>query len=122
IAPPPAAKAAGAEARRSNSHLGVEMSVLQLTRVGYDLPDGPLFDDVSLTLTRDSRVALIGENGAGKTTLLRLAAGELEPDRGQVSVQGRAVMLSQHLPEQPEAPGSGGELQRRRLEALLDTS
>jgi len=98
------------------------MSVLQLTRVGYDLPDGPLFDDVSLTLTRGSRVALIGENGAGKTTLLRLAAGELEPDRGQVSVQGRAVMLSQHLPEQPEAPGSGGELQRRRLEALLDTS
>lgn len=98
------------------------MSVLQLTRVGYDRPDAPLFDDVSLALTRYSRVALIGENGAGKTTLLRIAAGELEPDRGQVSLLGSVALLSQHLPAAPELPGSGGEVQRRRLEALLDSS
>ncbi len=98
------------------------MSVLQLSSVGYDLPGGPLFDDVTLALSRGRRVALIGENGAGKTTLLRLAAGELEPDRGQVTLLGRAALLTQHLPDEPEVPGSGGEVQRRRLEALLDAS
>lgn len=98
------------------------MSILQFHDVGYDLPDAPLFDGVSFTLARGSRVALVGANGAGKTTILRLAAGELEPDRGRVSVNGLAMFLPQHLPEAPDVPGSGGEVQRRRLEALLSRS
>src|SRR5690606_32538553 len=95
------------------------MSLLTLSDVGYDLPDSTLFDEVNLKLDRGDRVALVGENGAGKTTLLRLAAGLLEPDRGRVTVTGRAAYLPQHLPYLPEVPGSGGEIQRRRLVELL---
>lgn len=95
------------------------MSVLQITNLGYDLPGATLFDDVTLTLARGSRVAMVGENGAGKTTLMSMAAKRLEPDRGSVTLNGTAAMLEQHLPEEPEVPGSGGEVQRRRLEALF---
>jgi ATP-binding cassette, subfamily F, member 3 len=35
---------------------------------------------------RGDRVAVIGPNGAGKTTLLKLAAGELAPDAGRVTL------------------------------------
>ncbi len=113
------------------------MSLLTLAGVGYHLPDGPLFDDVDLTLSSGVRVALVGENGAGKTTLMRIALGELEPARGRVERRGAAAWLPQELdrPASPEPgapdgprvgppdaaalPGSGGERQRARLEALL---
>ncbi|MDR0344313.1 MAG: ATP-binding cassette domain-containing protein [Nocardiopsaceae bacterium] len=35
--------------------------------------------------------ALLGENGAGKSTLMAIAAGSLEPDRGQVELKGEPV-------------------------------
>lgn len=68
------------------------------------------------------RVAISGENGAGKTTLMRLAGGELEPDRGTLDLRGTVGWLPQHLPDELELPGSGGERQRRRLEELLSCS
>jgi tungstate transport system ATP-binding protein len=39
--------------------------------------------DISLTLHRGERLALVGANGAGKTTLLRLLNGLQPPSRGQ---------------------------------------
>ena len=44
-----------------------------------------LFADVTLSLARGRRVALVGGNGAGKTTLLEILAGIAEPDIGTVS-------------------------------------
>ncbi|MDO9509108.1 MAG: ABC-F family ATP-binding cassette domain-containing protein [Thermovirgaceae bacterium] len=44
-----------------------------------------LFDDLSLAVPRGSKFGIVGDNGAGKTTLFRMIAGEVSPDRGQVS-------------------------------------
>ena len=40
--------------------------------------------DVSLTVRRGDRLAVIGPNGIGKSTLLKILAGQLEPDAGKV--------------------------------------
>ena len=44
--------------------------------------------DVSFSLKAGSMVGIVGENGAGKSTLLRVLAGELQPRRGRVEIDG----------------------------------
>jgi len=45
-----------------------------------------IISDISLTIQKGQRMALIGNNGSGKTTLLKLVLGELTPDSGEVSL------------------------------------
>lgn len=54
-----------------------------------------LFDGVSFRLARGQKACLVGANGAGKTTLLSLLAGELAPDSGTVTVNGRVAWFKQ---------------------------
>lgn len=44
--------------------------------------------DVSVSLPKGAKMALIGRNGAGKSTLMAMIAGNLNPDRGRISVAG----------------------------------
>jgi ATPase subunit of ABC transporter with duplicated ATPase domains len=44
-----------------------------------------IFQDVNIKFTPGNCYGLIGANGAGKSTFLKILAGQLEPDRGQVS-------------------------------------
>ena len=48
-------------------------------------------NDVSLTVHRGERVALLGANGCGKSTLLKVLAGLLFPDRGTFTALGSEV-------------------------------
>lgn len=57
-----------------------------------------VLSDVSFTVERGERLAIVGANGAGKTTLLRLLAGLLEADGGRVNVDGSAGFA----PEDPQ--------------------
>jgi ABC-type multidrug transport system fused ATPase/permease subunit len=54
----------------------------------YRADQRPAVDRVSLTIARGSSVALMGRSGSGKSTLADLLMGLLEPDEGQISVDG----------------------------------
>ncbi len=58
---------------------------------------GPLFEDISLTVSAGERIAIIGPNGSGKSTLLKMCAGLEEPDRG--SVQRRRGLPCFYVPQ-----------------------
>lgn len=59
--------------------------------VTYEIGPATLLSGVSLTLATHEIVAVVGPNGAGKTTLVRALAGDIQPGRGRVSLDGRAL-------------------------------
>ena len=50
--------------------------------------------DVQFELRRGEIHALAGENGAGKSTLMNIIDGILQPDSGEISLDGRPVRIS----------------------------
>ncbi len=46
----------------------------------------PLFSGLSFEIQSHDRICVIGQNGRGKSTLLRLLAGDLKPDKGQITL------------------------------------
>ena len=45
-----------------------------------------LFDEVNLGFTKGNCYGIIGANGAGKSTFLKIISGEIEPNKGTVSI------------------------------------
>ncbi|MDX2938229.1 ABC-F family ATP-binding cassette domain-containing protein [Streptomyces ipomoeae] len=56
-----------------------------------------VLNDVSVTVSARSRVAVVGENGRGKTTLLHVLAGLIPPDEGTVQRVGTIGLARQEL-------------------------
>lgn len=66
--------------------------MINMSAVSYRFPEGPLiFADCSWSIDRGEAWSVLGPSGCGKTTLLYLLAGLLEPDRGQITVDGRVL-------------------------------
>ncbi len=55
----------------------------------------PALSGVSFDCRPGEIHALIGENGSGKSTLLKVASGEIRPDGGSISIDGRHVRFRQ---------------------------
>ncbi|GAA0199955.1 sugar ABC transporter ATP-binding protein [Cytobacillus oceanisediminis] len=53
--------------------------------------------DVSLSFPAGAVTGLLGENGAGKSTLIRLCSGEMQPDQGVLTLEGRDVAFASPL-------------------------
>lgn len=59
-----------------------------------------LFDEVNLNFTKGNCYGIIGANGAGKSTFLKILSGEIEPNKGTVSItpgERMAVLKQNHF-------------------------
>lgn len=83
--------------------------------------DGPeILHQVSLTIRRGSRIAVVGRNGAGKTTLLRIIAGALSPTAGSATF-GSGVEVAYFSQESPDRlPGEPTILEWMESQASSD--
>jgi ATP-binding cassette subfamily F protein uup len=63
------------------------ISYLQADNIARRIGDHLLFENISLNVNRDDKVALIAVNGAGKSSLLDILAGKEKPDGGSLSIK-----------------------------------
>ena len=66
--------------------------ILRLENVSYAYPDGPdAVKNLSVSIEKGERVAVLGRNGAGKSTFFLLCNGVLEPETGRIFCAGKPV-------------------------------
>ncbi len=64
---------------------------IRIDRVTKRYGAAAALDDVSFEIRRGSFLTLLGPSGSGKTTLLMTIAGFIQPDAGNIEVDGRIV-------------------------------
>jgi len=68
---------------------------LEIESLGFSYEDGTVaLENVSLSLERGEKVAIVGPNGAGKSTLLHLIAGFRMPFTGKVLIDSQTLTES----------------------------
>lgn len=77
-----------------------------------------VLDDVSMSLQLGEVRALLGENGAGKSTIINLLSGVLQPDGGEIYIDGTHT----HLQGPIDADNAGISVIRQELSLFPDLS
>ncbi len=66
-------------------------SLVSVHNLTFSRGEKKIFDDISLEFQRGKITAIMGPSGTGKTTLLKIIGGQLFPEKGAVTVNGRNV-------------------------------
>jgi iron complex transport system ATP-binding protein len=69
----------------------IEDAVIRMEGVGLRRGGSNLLRDLDWSVEEDERWVVLGPNGAGKTTLLQLAAAQMHPTTGTVTVLGEQL-------------------------------
>ena len=77
------------------------MPLITLDKISLSFSDKPILNEVSSTILKGDKIALIGRNGEGKSTFMRILAGSIEPDDGKLKVKNgiKISFLEQMPPE-----------------------
>lgn len=93
---PPAMEQAGGRVER-----------ISLQGVSFAYGNHPVLSDVNWDIAMHSHTAVVGESGAGKTTLARLLVGLLQPQRGEILINGTPATQCErigrlaYIPQEP---------------------
>ena len=68
-------------------------TVLKFTNISRTFGSVSAVSAISLEVKRGEVIGLVGENGAGKSTLLKILAGVVQPDEGQMEINGVPVIF-----------------------------
>lgn len=86
------------------------MNMLQITNLHKRFGDKTVLNRLELSVPQNSIFGFIGKNGAGKTTTMKMVLGLMNPDNGEIIVNGEKVVYGQtttnryigYLPDVPE--------------------
>jgi len=68
--------------------------ILRLSHISKTFPGVRALQDISFDLKRGEVHCLCGENGAGKSTLIKILSGVLQPDKGEIRIEGERVEIT----------------------------
>jgi ATP-binding cassette subfamily F protein uup len=77
------------------------MPLITLDNISLSFSDKPILNEVSSTIHKGDKIALIGRNGEGKSSLMRILASLIEPDGGKLKIKNSTKIsyLEQTLPK-----------------------
>ncbi len=77
------------------------MPLITLDNISLSFSDKPILNEVSSTILKGDKIALIGRNGEGKSTFMRILASTIEPDDGKLKIKNgiKISYLEQTPPE-----------------------
>ncbi|MCL2023171.1 MAG: ABC transporter ATP-binding protein/permease [Oscillospiraceae bacterium] len=77
-------------AQAGNLSVGDSIDEIEFRDVSFTYKGSidPVLKDVSFTIRKGEKLAIVGENGAGKTTLIKLLCGFYPPTKGQILLNG----------------------------------
>jgi len=71
-------------------------NLIEVRDLDFSRGDRTIFKNLNLTIAQGDVTAIMGPSGTGKTTLLQLITRQLNPDRGQVIVDGVDIATLNH--------------------------
>ncbi|MGI9357069.1 MAG: ABC-F family ATP-binding cassette domain-containing protein [Rhizobiaceae bacterium] len=74
--------------------------LLNLRGISLTFGSTPLLTGADMSVHARERSCLVGRNGSGKSTLMKIAAGQVEPDSGEVFLQPGTTV--RYLPQEPD--------------------
>ncbi len=72
---------------------GKNMKVVEMKGITKEFPGIKANEDVSFHLNKGEILALAGENGAGKSTLMNILYGLYQPEKGQIFINEKPVII-----------------------------
>lgn len=65
--------------------------LIKLQNVHFSRGERKIFDGIDLEIPKGKITAIMGPSGTGKTTLLKLIAGQIQPEQGEIFVEGQNI-------------------------------
>lgn len=79
--------------------MNFKLNNLQAENISKSFGDLILFENISLSIDNEQKIALIGRNGSGKTSLLNILGGKDTPDKGRIAFRnGLSVSYLEQFP------------------------
>ncbi len=72
------------------------MPLIEIRDLHFYRGERAIFDGVNIDIHEGKITAIMGPSGTGKTTLLKLIGGQLKPDQGTITVDGKDVHKLSH--------------------------
>lgn len=80
------------------------MAILTVTNINKSFGENNVLSNITFSINKNDKVAIIGDNGEGKSTLLKILTKQLYPDSGSVIFESNTTVgyLSQEVISDPE--------------------